>query len=115
MAKIHTYIPGASIEELAFLEKYFEEFTDDQAREFSMLYMSKRKDATTILLLTLLGFFVVAGIQRFMLNDIGMGILYLLTGGLCLIGTIIDLVNYQKMTTDYNLKAAREVLMLMKV
>jgi hypothetical protein len=29
--------------------------------------------------------------------------LYLFTGGLCLIGTIVDLVNYKRLATDYNL------------
>jgi len=66
------------------------------------------------LLTTILGFVVIAGIQRFILGEIGMGILYLFTGGLCLIGTIIDLVNYKKMAFDYNAKTAQQVAIMVK-
>lgn len=114
MAKVHDYIPGVTFEELAFLEHYFERYDDNQAKEFAMLYAGKRKDATTVLILTLLGFFVAGGIQRFYLGQIGMGLLYLFTGGLCLIGTILDLVNNKKLTAEFNQKAAQEVSMLVR-
>ena len=48
------------------------------------------------------GFIGIGGIQRFLLGQIGMGILYLLTWGLCGIGTIIDLINYKKLTLERN-------------
>lgn len=114
MAKVHDYIPGVSFEELAFLEHYFDKYNDDQAREFAMLYSGKRKDAQTVLILTLLGFVVAGGIQRFYLGQIGMGILYFFTAGLCLIGTILDLVNNKKLTAEYNQKAAQEVSMFIR-
>lgn len=38
------------------------------------------------------------GIHRFYLNDVGMGVLFLLTAGLCGIGTIIDIVRLVTMT-----------------
>jgi TM2 domain-containing membrane protein YozV len=60
------------------------------------------------------GFVGVAGVQRFLINQIGMGVLYLLTGGLCLIGTIIDLINYQDLAIDYNMRMANESAMLVK-
>ncbi|MBK6913032.1 MAG: TM2 domain-containing protein [Ignavibacteriales bacterium] len=56
----------------------------------------------------------LAGIHRFVLGNIGLGILYVLTGGLCLIGTIVDLVNYKKLTFEYNQKVAQEVMMMMR-
>ena len=37
-------------------------------------------------------------------------ILYLLTLGLCYIGTIIDLVNYRKLAFEYNQEVAARVL-----
>ncbi|KAA0246110.1 MAG: TM2 domain-containing protein, partial [Chlorobiota bacterium] len=100
MAKVHDYIPGVSFEELAFLEHYFDKYNEDQAREFAMLYAGKRKDAQTVLIMTLIAFLGVSGVQRFYLGQIGMGLLYLFTGGLCLIGTILDLVNNKKLTTE---------------
>jgi hypothetical protein len=38
-----------------------------------------------------------------------MGLLYLFTAGLCLIGSIIDLVNYKAKAFEYNQKVADEV------
>ena len=56
----------------------------------------------------------VHGIHRFVLNQIGMGILYLLTGGICLIGTIVDLVNYQRLTFEFNQPIAQQAAMMVK-
>lgn len=48
-------------------------------------------DKTAAILITvLLG---ELGVHRFMAGKIGTGILYLLTGGLCGIGWIVDIVN----------------------
>ncbi|GAB1349765.1 TM2 domain-containing protein [Ignavibacteriales bacterium] len=115
MARVQDFLPTASFEEMNFLESYFSRFTDDQAKEFAMIYSQKRKDAQTVMILTVLGFFVAGGIQRFYLGQIGMGILYLFTGGLCFIGTIMDLVNNKTLTNDFNMKAAQEVAMMMRL
>jgi hypothetical protein len=37
-----------------------------------------------------------------------MGILYLITGGLCLIGTIVDTINYKNIANEYNHQMALE-------
>ena len=42
------------------------------------------------------------GVDRFMLGDIGMGILKLLTVGLCGVLTIIDCFNIQKRVREQN-------------
>jgi hypothetical protein len=39
-----------------------------------------------------------------------MGILYLFTGGLCLVGTIVDLVNHKQMTLEFNQQQAQETM-----
>jgi TM2 domain-containing membrane protein YozV len=49
-----------------------------------------------------------------MLGQIGMGLLYLFTAGLCFIGTIIDLVNYQRLAFEFNQQVANEVAVLIK-
>ena len=84
------------------------EMSDMQAQQFLSFYRGKRKERQTLLLLTLIGFFGVAGIQRFVVGETGMGILYLITIGFCGIGTIIDLININKITSDYNQKQAIE-------
>ena len=56
--------------------------------KFSMISTIEMKDPTTILLISI--FLGGLGIDRFMLGDTGMGILKLLTCGVCGILTIID-------------------------
>ena len=101
-------LKGMTPDEYLYLEQVMKNMNPEQARSFVSYYAMKRKDPQDIMLLTLLGFVVIAGVQRFILGQIGMGILYLFTGGLCLIGTIVDLINYKSLTSDYNQKMAYE-------
>jgi TM2 domain-containing membrane protein YozV len=85
---------------------------DAKRQQFVLLYQGRRKDPQTVLLCTLLGFVVVAGVQRFILGQMGMGILYLFTAGLCFVGTIVDLINYKSMTLEYNRRQVVECRMM---
>jgi TM2 domain-containing membrane protein YozV len=114
MANVMNLLPEIDGEEMVFVQGLIKEWDDQRAQQFTNIYRARRKDPQVILLTTLLGFIVIAGVQRFILGEIGMGILYLLTGGLCLIGTIIDLVNYKKMTFDHNAKIAQQVAIMVK-
>ncbi len=58
------------------------------------------KDTTTMLLISL--FVGVFGVDRFMLGDVGMGVLKLLTGGLCGIWWLVDVLGITKKTQQYN-------------
>lgn len=109
------FLPELTNEELIYLQTITRDMTESQIQQFANMYRMRRKDPQTILICTLLGLVVVAGIQRFMLGQTGMGVLYLFTGGLCLIGTIVDLVNYQKNTLQYNQRQGNEVLALIKM
>ena len=51
-----------------------------------------KKDKMIALILSILGIFGIAGIHRFYVEKIGTGLLWLFTGGLFLIGTIVDIV-----------------------
>ncbi|MGN8068120.1 TM2 domain-containing protein [Mucilaginibacter sp. 22184] len=95
-------------EEMGFLQQATRELSEDQKKYFYMVYSGKRKNANEILIFTLLGLVGVSGIHRFVLGQIGMGILYFLTAGLCLIGTIVDLVNNKSLTLKYNKEMAYE-------
>ncbi|MCH7770009.1 MAG: TM2 domain-containing protein [Bacteroidetes bacterium] len=114
MANILLQMPFLEGEELLYVQELIKDFDESRAQQFASVYSSRRKDPTTIMILTLLGLLGIAGIQRFILDQIGMGILYFLTAGLCLIGTIIDLVNYRKLAFEYNSRQAQQVASLVK-
>jgi TM2 domain-containing membrane protein YozV len=109
MPNVNDLMPQLEGEEMVNVQAIINDMDDETARRFTNVYLTRRKDPMLILLTTLLGFFVVAGIQRFLLGQIGMGLLYLFTAGLCFIGTIVDLVNYKTLAFDFNLGVAREV------
>jgi len=108
-------IKGITPEELQFLTQLLNGMTDEQVQRFVMIYSGKRFSTDTILLFTLLGFFIIAGVQRFATRQIGMGILYLFTGGLCFIGTIVDLINYRSIANEFNQTIAVECVQMVKM
>lgn len=114
MSKVLNLLPELQGEEMIYINNLLDELNDEQAVQFANIYRSRRRDPQIILLTTLLGFVIIAGVQRFLLNQIGMGLIYLFTGGLCLIGTIVDLINYRKLTFEYNSQQAREILMMIR-
>jgi TM2 domain-containing membrane protein YozV len=114
MANVLQLMPSLEGEEMVYIQNLIKDFSDNAAAQFAAIYSSRRKDPQIILVCTLLGFVIIAGVQRFILGQIGMGILYIFTGGLCLIGTIVDLVNYKKMTFEYNAKVAHEVSVIVQ-
>ena len=109
------YLYDATPEELITINSRTKGFSDDELTQFCMIYRSKRKDPQTILLLCLLGLVGVSGIHRFVIGHIGMGILYFFTGGLCLIGTIVDAVNHKELSNEYNAGMIAETLSLLNM
>lgn len=101
-------LKGITEEEYFFLQKVMDGMSTEQAQQFIAFYSGKRHSPSDILLFTLLGFVIVAGVQRFMIGQIGMGILYLITGGLCFVGTVVDAINHKSLAFEYNQKMAFE-------
>ena len=99
-------LPELEGEEAIFVRNLVDPMNDDQAATFAMAYRSQRRDPTNVLLLTLLGFIVIAGVQRFYVGQIGMGLVFLFTAGFCFIGTIIDLINHKSLALKYNQEKA---------
>ncbi len=114
MVNIMQLMPELEGDEMVFVQGLIKDMDDSQVQMFANSYRTHRKDSTTLLMVSLAGFLGVAGIHRFMLDQIGMGILYLLTGGFCGIGTIIDLINIKKMAFEYNQLKAQQVAMMIK-
>ena len=108
-------LPDLQPDELLMIQNLTKDMNDNQQRQFYLLYKSKRKEKKDLLILTILGFFGVAGIQRFVIGEIGMGILYLLTIGFCGIGTIIDVVNLDSMVSRFNQNQAMETANMVRM
>lgn len=113
MANVLKHLPELEGMELGYIQGILKNMNDEQAHMFAQVYRARRKDNQMVLILTLLGFFGFAGLHRFILGQIGLGILYFFTVGLCFIGTIVDLVNYKSLTYEYNMKIAHETLSVM--
>jgi len=109
MNRIFAILPEIESEEAVFIDSLLKDKSDEQLKNFAMLYRNRRREPQLILFTALLGFLGISGIQRFMINQIGMGILYFLTAGLCLIGTIVDLINYKNLAFEYNQRVAIEI------
>jgi TM2 domain-containing membrane protein YozV len=110
MANVLRHLPELEGMELGYIQGLMKSMDEDQASLFAQVYRARRKDAQMVLILTLVGFFGFAGLHRFILGQIGLGILYILTLGLCFIGTIVDLVNYKSLAYEYNIRVAHETM-----
>jgi TM2 domain-containing membrane protein YozV len=108
-------LPGISPEELGFLQQGTSDLTESQQKYFYMIYSGKRKSPQDMLIFCIVGMFLVPGLQRFMVGQIGMGILFLFTAGLCIIGSIVDLVNHKTLAMEYNRKMAFESFQIAKM
>lgn len=104
------FLYNVTPEELVTINSRTKGFSNSELEQFCVIYRSKRKDPQLILILALIGLFGIAGIQRFFIGHIGMGILYFFTAGLCFVGTIIDAVNYKDLAMEYNAKMITETL-----
>jgi TM2 domain-containing membrane protein YozV len=109
MANILNVLPELQGEEMVYVQSLIDDMDNKQAQLFASVYRSRRRDPSTILIAIIIGFFGIGGIQRFMTKEIALGLLFLLTVGLCYIGTIVDLINYRKIAFNYNRGVAYDV------
>ena len=96
-----------------YIQTLVQSMSDSEARQFASIYRSRRREPMLLLITTLIGFFGIAGVQRFVIGQIGLGLLYFFTGGLCFIGTIVDLINHKRLAYEYNVKEADQVVRMM--
>ena len=109
------FLYNVTPEELITINSRTKGFSNDELEQFCIIYRSKRKDPQLILILCLLGLVGVAGVQRFFIGHIGMGILYFFTAGLCFVGTIIDAVNHKNLAMEYNAKMITETMSMLNM
>jgi len=100
--------------EMVHLKNSTAGLSDEQLRNFVTVYATKRRESDMLLIISCVGLLGFAGIQRFLVGQIGMGILYFFTGGLCAIGTILDIINHKRLADEFNAKMAAETLQLIQ-
>jgi TM2 domain-containing membrane protein YozV len=108
-------LPGISPEEMGYIQQAIAQLTENQQKYFYMNYTTKRKSPQDIMIFCIVGLCLVPGLQRFVTGQIGMGLLYLFTAGLCLIGSIVDLVNHKTLALEYNQKMVYEAFQVAKM
>jgi hypothetical protein len=113
--KIISLFAQLDVEESFSVKQIMDGLEESQQEQFAIVYLEKRRDSTLILLCILTGFIGFAGIQRLITDRIVLGLAYFFTGGFLLIGTIIDLFRYKKITRSYNQKMALETASWMGV
>lgn len=114
MSKVIRYMPELVGEEQVAAAQWMKDMTEEQAQHFAHVQRQRRKDETVTLIMALVGLFGIAGLHRFYLGQVGMGLLYFLTAGLCFIGTIVDLFNHKTLTAKYNVEQANDVAQLIR-
>ena len=110
MANVLRHLPELEGMELGYIQGLMKSMDEEEAALFTQVYRARRKDPQLIIILILPGFFGFAGLHRIILGQVGLGILYILTVGLCFIGTIVDLVNYKSLAYEFNIKMAHETI-----
>ncbi|MBC5774164.1 TM2 domain-containing protein [Pontibacter sp. KCTC 32443] len=114
MSNILELMPELEPEELHYVQSLVNDMSFAETQQFANIYRSRRRKPQEVLILTIIGFFLLAGLQRFYLGQIGMGLLYFFTGGLCFVGTILDLINHKRLTYEYNVKEAQTVKAMLR-
>jgi hypothetical protein len=109
MSKVLRYLPELEGDEQVEVARLLNDMNDEQAEHFARIYRSRRREPSHILLLAAVGFVGAAGLQRLYTEEFALGLVYLFTGGLCLIGTIYDIIKYEELAARYNRDVALEV------
>ncbi|MFB6273718.1 MAG: TM2 domain-containing protein [Salinibacter sp.] len=109
MSKVLQHLPELEGDEQVEVARLLNKMSDEQAEHFARIYRSRRRDPIHILLLAAVGFAGVAGLQRLYMEEFALGLVYLFTGGLCLIGTIYDVIKYKDLALRYNRNVAVEI------
>lgn len=103
------YLPELDEPELSLIAQLTARMSDTDVQQFAIAYRTRRKDPQNVLLLAAIGMVSIPGLHRFALGEVGIGLLYLFTGGLLLIGTIVDIVKHKELAFNYNRQVARRI------
>lgn len=101
--------------EFTFMEQQMliQDLSDQQKVLFNSQFASERKDRTLVFILSVI--FGYLGVDRFMVGDIGFGVLKLLTFGGCGLLWLIDLFLIWGRVDDFNRRKASEIVATIKI
>ena len=103
------YLPELEEPERSFVSQLTVPMSKSQAQQFAIAYRQRRKEPQTILVLAVVGGVVIPGLHRFWLGQVGIGLLFLCTWGLLLVGTITDVIKHKELAFSYNRQLARRI------
>jgi TM2 domain-containing membrane protein YozV len=103
------YLPELDEPETSFIERLTVRMSHENMQQFAAAYRQLRKDPQTLRLMAIIGIVAIPGLHRFWVGQLGIGFLYLLTWGLLLVGTIIDIVRYRELAFTYNRQIAKRI------
>ena len=85
------YLPELDEPQRSFLARLTATMSGADVQQFAFAYRRARKDPQMVLLMAAIGMAGVPGLHRFALGEVGIGLLYLFTGGLLLISTMEEI------------------------
>jgi len=103
------YLPELDEPERSFIEHLTAGMSHESIQQFAAAYRQVRKDPQTLRLMAIIGIVAIPGLHRFWLGQVGIGFLYLLTWGLLLIGTVLDIVKSRELAFFYNQQVATRI------
>jgi TM2 domain-containing membrane protein YozV len=109
MSYITHYLPELNEPERSFIEFLTSGMSHENLFQFAAAYRQVRKNPETVRLMAVIGIVAIPGLHRFWLGQVGIGVLYLLTGGLLWLGTIVDIVKYRDLAFSRNRQLARQI------
>ena len=90
-----------------------EGMSEQQKFLFQTQYGAERRDRILILVISV--FLGALGIDRFLVGDVGLGLLKLLTGGVCGIFWLVDIFLIMGRVDDFNRTKAYEIAMSIRM
>lgn len=103
------YLPELDEPERSFIEHLTAGMSHKTIQQFAAGYRQVRKDPQMVRLMAIIGIVAIPGLHRFWMGQTGMGLVYLLTWGLLLFGTVTDVIKYRELTFAYNRQVADRI------
>ena len=107
---IAQYLPELDESERSFIEHLTTGMSHESIQQFAAAYRQARKDPQTLRLMAIIGIVAIPGLHRFWVGQVGVGFLYLFTGGLLWVGTIIDIFKFRVLAFSFNQRVARQIV-----